>query len=113
MKLIGEEVRHDIYGNGLIIEHEISYISVSFSENTIVRRFQYPNAFENHLESLSQKVDKILISAKKKHENQCKKIELEKSKMRTIKENELKELKMIEEKYIHKQKSKRHNEEFK
>lgn len=113
MKLIGEEVRHNVYGNGLIIEQEISYISVRFFENTEIKKFQYPNAFENHLESLSQKVDKTLISAKKKHEHHCNIIEMEKSKMRTIKENELRELKMIEEKYIHKQKSKKHDTDFK
>ena len=48
MNLINEEITHNVFGEGSIVKHEESVITVDFNNN-VSKRFVYPDAFENFL----------------------------------------------------------------
>ncbi|MBD7986274.1 malate synthase [Sporosarcina sp. Sa2YVA2] len=47
MNLLNEEITHKVFGEGNIVEHEDSVLTVDF--NTDIKKFVYPDAFENFL----------------------------------------------------------------
>ena len=74
MIAVNSRVKHRIYGVGIVVFCDDSYIEVKFSDEK--RRFQYPYAFEEFLEAENKDIqDKILEEAenKRKIENKLKK----------------------------------------
>ncbi|MDR1539538.1 MAG: hypothetical protein LBU32_16365 [Clostridiales bacterium] len=61
MNLIHEELRHQHFGAGEVIEQTPTAISVKFSDEFGVRKFLYPSAFESFLD-LSNPEAKEIIS---------------------------------------------------
>lgn len=47
--LIGELVAHPVYGTGKVISQDDRRITIQFSEETGIKRFIYPDAFEKYL----------------------------------------------------------------
>jgi hypothetical protein len=52
MELIGKKVRHATYGEGIIVAHEASYISVQFDSIKEQKKFVYPSCFKSFLKVL-------------------------------------------------------------
>lgn len=74
MDLINIEVRHKVFGKGIIIANENSYITVRFQNDK--KKFIYPNAFDGYLtiesrdiaESIKQEIEIIKKLEKEKKE---------------------------------------------
>lgn len=109
MKLVGEEVKHSVFGKGIIVEQEETYVNVKFVNNDSIKKFQFPSAFGSYIETLNEKIQDAIVLAQKEYEKK----ELEKNEIRrgldSIKEKEQKILKEIEIKYESKKKPSRHN----
>ena len=43
MNLINEEITHKVFGEGNIVDHEESIITIDFNED--IKKFVYPDAF--------------------------------------------------------------------
>lgn len=74
MIAINSRVKHRIYGVGIVVFCDDSYVDIKFSDKN--RRFQYPYAFKEYLEAENKDIqDKILEEAenKRKIENKLKK----------------------------------------
>ncbi len=52
MDLIGKKVKHDKFGEGIIIEHDAFYISVKFMSEPETKKFLYPSCFKTFLKLL-------------------------------------------------------------
>ena len=52
MDLIGKKVRHNKFGDGLITEQDVSYISVKFISESDTKKFLYPSCFKTYLKLL-------------------------------------------------------------
>lgn len=74
MDLINLTVKHKVYGEGIIISHENSYITVRFQQGE--KKFIFPNSFDEYLttenstitEEIKQELENIKISEKEKKE---------------------------------------------
>jgi hypothetical protein len=53
MNLIKEQVRHSRFGLGTILDQSDTMVEVRFDEPIVVKKFQYPSAFESFLVLLS------------------------------------------------------------
>lgn len=51
MELYGEVVKHKTFGRGTVIDCKDNYISVLFDEEKVEKKFVYPSAFGQFLES--------------------------------------------------------------
>lgn len=90
MNLINMKVSHKIFGDGIIITREDSYITVKFSNDE--KKFIYPNAFDGYLTT----VDRDLNNKIKEEIEVIKK--LEDAKKQEISRREIKDLKRISSK---------------
>ena len=98
MNLINMKVGHNIFGDGIIVAKEDSYITVKFSNDE--KKFIYPNAFDGYLSTenteFNNKVKEDIEAVKRLEEEEKEKLakkEKEKLKEVSIKE-EKKERKM-------------------
>ncbi|PIC94765.1 malate synthase [Sporosarcina sp. P26b] len=66
MNLINEEITHNVFGEGNIVEHEESFITVDFNKD--LKRFVYPDAFENFIKlndrSMAESLEKVFVERK-------------------------------------------------
>ncbi|ARK23345.1 malate synthase [Sporosarcina sp. P37] len=58
MNLINEGITHNVFGEGSIVEHEDSVIVVDF--NNVLKKFVYPDAFDNFITLNDQTIAKSL-----------------------------------------------------
>ena len=47
MNLINEEVTHKVFGEGSIVDHEESVVTIEFNKD--IKKFVYPDAFEQFI----------------------------------------------------------------
>ena len=70
MNLVNEEITHKVFGEGNIVEHEESIITVDFNEN--IKKFVYPDAFDEFItlnnESTAKSFKEIFLKRKLKEE---------------------------------------------
>lgn len=90
MNLINMKVSHKIFGDGIIIAREDSYITVKFSNDE--KKFIYPNAFDGYLTT----VDRDLNNKIKEEIEAIKR--LEDAKKQEISRREIKDLKRVSSK---------------
>ncbi|WP_301109709.1 malate synthase [Sporosarcina sp.] len=86
MNLVNEEITHNVFGEGNIVEHEESFITVDFNKN--LKKFVYPDAFENFITLNDRDIAKSLeqVFSKRKAEEKV----LEKKRIEE-KENQMRE----------------------
>ena len=93
MNLINMKVSHKIFGDGIIIAREDSYITVKFSNDE--KKFIYPNAFDGYLSTenteFNNKVKEDIEAVKRLEEE-------EKEKLAKKEKEKLKEVSIKEEK---------------
>lgn len=58
MNLINEEITHKVFGEGNIVEHEDSIITIDF--NTDIKKFVYPDAFDEFITLNDKEIAKSL-----------------------------------------------------
>lgn len=58
MNLINEEITHTVFGEGSIVDHEGSIVTIDFNED--IKKFVYPDAFNNFITLNDQKTAKSL-----------------------------------------------------
>ena len=66
MNLIGQKVSHKAFGEGTVTNHSGNYLTIEFKVGE--KKFSYPNAFENFLNSIDPSIDaaiKLVIEEKK------------------------------------------------
>lgn len=95
MNLINEEITHNVFGQGNIVEHEDSVIIVDFNKN--LKKFVYPDAFENFItltdQSKAKSLEAILLKRKaeekvlEKEQKEQKEIQLLEQQRREILKN--------------------------
>ncbi|WP_075527662.1 malate synthase [Sporosarcina ureilytica] len=70
MNLINEEITHKVFGEGNIVGHEESVITVDFNEK--IKKFVYPDAFGEFItlndRSVAKSLEKIFLKREKKEE---------------------------------------------
>ncbi|WP_153722133.1 malate synthase [Sporosarcina cascadiensis] len=66
MNLINEEITHNVFGEGSIVGHEDSVITVDFNKN--LKKFVYPDAFENFItlndRSIAKSLEEFFVKRK-------------------------------------------------
>lgn len=67
MNLINEQITHKVFGKGIIVDHNDSFITVDFDKD--VKKFVYPDAFSKFIklsdEELAKSLDKVLSKREK------------------------------------------------
>lgn len=80
MNLINEEITHKVFGEGNVVEHEDSIITIDFNDD--VKKFVYPDAFEKFItlnnESTAKSLNEIFLKRQLEEEVLEKKREEEK-----------------------------------
>lgn len=70
VNLINEEITHKVFGEGNIVDHEDSIITIDFNED--IKKFVYPDAFEKFItlnnESTAKTLKEIFLKRKLKEE---------------------------------------------
>ena len=87
MNLINMKVSHKIFGDGIIIAKENSYITVKFCNNE--KKFIYPNAFDGYLTTedtdLNNKIKEEIEAIKRLEEEKKQEIAMkEKENLKTV-----------------------------
>lgn len=59
MKLHGKNVRHKLYGIGIVEQQDANYIVIKFNQKTI--RFSYPSAFETFLKAEDETIQNEIL----------------------------------------------------
>lgn len=70
MDLIGNRVKHNKFGEGVIIRQEASYVSVKFMTEDEPKKFMYPSCFKTFLKLLDANVATQTEGTVKQHEEQ-------------------------------------------
>lgn len=70
MNLIGEKVKHSKFGEGVITQHETSYVSVKFLSEAEIKKFVYPTCFGKFLQLLDTDADLQIKAIMNKYESQ-------------------------------------------
>lgn len=82
MNLINEKITHKVFGKGSIVDHDDSFITVDFSEDT--KKFVYPDAFGEFITlkdgEMAKSLQKILVKREKKEKALEKEREIEREK---------------------------------
>src|SRR5690625_5836056 len=93
MNLIDEEITHKVFGEGNIVDHDDSIITVDFNED--IKKFVYPNAFGKFItlndRNTAKHLEKVLL--KKKEEEEILEKEREEEKRQQALEQQRKEKK--------------------
>ncbi|MHA6260993.1 malate synthase [Sporosarcina sp. CAU 1771] len=70
MNLVNEEITHKVFGEGNIVEHEDSIITIHFDEG--IKKFVYPDAFEKFItlnnQTAAKSLKKYFLKRKEKEE---------------------------------------------
>lgn len=70
MNLINEEITHKIFGEGNIVDHDESIITIDFNED--IKKFVYPDAFGKFItlndRNTAEQLNKVLSKRKKEEE---------------------------------------------
>ena len=94
MDLINQKITHKVFGEGSIVSHDDSLITVDFNNETKV--FVYPDAIGDFItlkdEELAQSMKKV-VRQLKSEEEELKKEEKEERKQKLIKKNQKRKLK--------------------
>lgn len=73
MELIGQTVKHKIFGNGIIVNSQGNKIKVKFDTQTIEKTFIYPDCFKSFLilenKNLLEELEQDIKKSKKYNEN--------------------------------------------
>lgn len=85
MDLINSVVIHKVFGEGIIINHEHSYLTVKFQQGE--KKFVFPNAFDGYLttednmiaEKIKQELENIKIAKKEERERLIELVQQEQS----------------------------------
>lgn len=85
MDLINLMVKHKVFGEGIIISHENSYITVKFQQGE--KKFIFPNVFDGYLttenniiaEKIKQKLEHIKLAEKEEKQRQAELIQQKQS----------------------------------
>ena len=59
MKLHGKNVKHKLYGIGIVEQQDANYIVIKFNQKTI--RFSYPSAFETFLKAEDETIQNEIL----------------------------------------------------
>ena len=100
MNLINEEITHKVFGEGNIVEHEESIITIEFNEE--IKKFVYPDAFRKFITLNDQSTAKTFEEIFLKREIEEKALE--------VKREEEKELRALEQQRLEKMKNHRIHE---
>lgn len=57
MNILNEPIKHILYGDGKVISQQEGILSVQFSELHGIKKFLYPDAFENYLKLFNQDIE--------------------------------------------------------
>ncbi len=81
MKLLNEQVKHDMFGKGSVVEYTDSYIEVDFQDGK--KKFVFPDAFGEHLILQNSKIASRVAALKKEimKERHKEELELEQQRM--------------------------------
>lgn len=70
MNLINEEITHKVFGEGNIVDHDESFITVDFNED--IKKFVYPDAFADFItlndRNVAKSLKKVLLKRAKEEE---------------------------------------------
>lgn len=90
MGLINHEVRHNVYGKGIITKYNDSFVEISFSPKTSgIKKFIFPDAFGIYLEPVDQKTSDLIGEIKQgKRKKEAEKNELKRKKLQLRLEKE-------------------------
>ncbi|REB06479.1 malate synthase [Sporosarcina sp. BI001-red] len=99
MNLINEEVTHKVFGEGNIVEHEESSITIDFNKD--IKKFVYPDAFEKFITLKDKRTAKSLkeIFLKRKEEEEV--LEREREEEKEIQMLEQQRLEILKNHKIH------------
>ncbi|WP_432352508.1 malate synthase [Sporosarcina sp. A2] len=91
MNLVNEEITHKVFGEGNIVGHEESIITIEFSTDT--KKFVYPDAFENFITLNDSSIAKTLkeVFLKRKIEEELLEKQLEEEKKSLMLEQQLRD----------------------
>lgn len=70
MNLIGKKVKHNKYGEGVIVQQDMSYVSVKFVTEDDPKKFKYPSCFKTFLKLLDVDAAAHTDDTIKQHEEQ-------------------------------------------
>lgn len=70
MDLIGKKVKHNKFGEGVIVQQDSTYVSVKFATESSQKKFTYPTCFSQFLELLDADVAAETSETVKKYEEQ-------------------------------------------
>lgn len=70
MDLIGKKVKHNKFGEGVILEQDTSYVSVKFVTEADPKKFMYPTCFKTFLKLLDAEAAAQTDTTVKQHEDQ-------------------------------------------
>ncbi len=81
VKLLNEQVKHDMFGKGSVVEYTDSYIEVDFQDGK--KKFVFPDAFGEHLILQNSKIASRVAALKKEimKERHKEELELEQQRM--------------------------------
>lgn len=99
MDLINEEITHKVFGEGNIIEQDASFITVDFNED--VRKFVYPDAFEQYMTLNNQQTAKSFETILEENEKKEAKLAIKREEKREQQELERQRQDMLRNHRIH------------
>ncbi|MDW0111268.1 malate synthase [Sporosarcina aquimarina] len=80
MNLVNEEITHKVFGEGNIVEHEDTIITIEFEKE--VKKFVYPDAFKNFItlndKSAAKDLEEVFLKKDKEEEMMATKLKEEK-----------------------------------
>ena len=90
MELVGKQVKHNIFGEGNIVNCDGSYVKINFSSGN--KEFIFPDAFERYLKLTDKKTATIVDRLVQKRKQEYKEEKLRKKKLRAIEREEREKL---------------------
>ena len=99
MNLINEEITHNVFGEGNIVEHEDSFITVDFNKDR--KRFVYPDALENFITLTDRDMAKSLEKVFKERKAQEKVLEKQRQAEKEIQMREQQRKELLKNHKIH------------
>lgn len=104
VNLLNEEITHKTFGDGNIVDQDDSFITVDFNDE--IKKFVYPDAFENFItlkdEDVAKNLEKVIAERvaekeelKKQQEAEKERLELEQKRKELLKNNKIHESSQI------------------
>lgn len=86
IKIVNEQIKHIIFGEGKVVSQEEGKISVKFTGQCETKRFIYPDVFETHLKLSNPALEIAVLE-----EVNCKHAQINVEKMRKQRKHEITE----------------------